>query len=93
MLLSRFTVSGHSMEPGLKVGANVLVSNIPYLIFKPKIGDIVVFIRKDKSFIKRIVKINEENFFVGGDNRDDSLKIGWIGKNEILGKVIYVFNS
>ena len=92
MLLTRFIISGHSMEPNLFSGDTVLVSNLPFLFPSPKIGDIVAFRKNDKIFIKRIAKINGEKYFVKGDNIKDSLdsrKIGWILKKEIVGKVIF----
>jgi len=103
MLLARFLIAGHSMEPTLKNGSFVLVSSIPYLFAKPKVRDIIAFKKrpafakasagKEKIFIKRIAKINlstssGEKCFVKGDNKKDSLEIGWIDKKEILGKVI-----
>ena len=92
MLLSRFRIVGHSMEPILKTGHAVLVSSIPYLFIKPKIDDTIAFKKENKIFIKRIAKINREKYFVKGDNIRDSLdsrKVGWILKKEIVGKVIF----
>lgn len=87
------------MIPIIQDGQNVLVSNIPYLFSKPKIGDIVAFRPVNEIFIKRIAKINQsaegEKYFVKGDNKMDSLdsrKLGWIEKKEIIGKVIIIFN-
>ena len=53
------------MEPKIKNGELVLVSNIFYLFKKPKIGDIVAFKEKDKIFIKRITKIIKRKIFFG----------------------------
>lgn len=94
LLLSRFKIHGHSMEPTIKNGASVLVSGIPYLFPKPKISDIVAFRGKEtgKVFIKRIVKVDRDKYFVSGDNKNDSIdsrKLGWITKREIVGKVIW----
>jgi len=93
MLLSYFVIVGHSMEPSFKNGSFALVSSIPYLFIKPKVGDIIAFKKEDKIFIKRIAKINPpagggKKYFVKGDNNKDSLETGWINKKEILGKVI-----
>ena len=80
------------MEPGISMGENVLVSSIPFLIFRPKIGDIIAFKKEKKIFVKRIVKASGEKYFVKGDNEKDSLdstKFGWINKKEIIGKVIF----
>ncbi len=88
MLLARFIIVGHSMEQTFKNGSFVLVSSIPYLFVKPKIGDTIAFKNEDKIFVKRVTKVNGEKYFVKGDNKKDSLEIGWIKKKEIVGKVI-----
>lgn len=92
LLFSKFKISGHSMEPFLKDGETVFVSIIPYLFKESKINDIVVFKFSKKFLIKRIEKIENYKYFVRGDNEKDSLdsrKIGFLKKNQILGKVIY----
>lgn len=91
MLLSVFRVSGHSMMPTIHPQAIVLVSFLPYFFLKPVIGDIVMFVDKNtqKKLIKRIQKIQKQTYYVSGDNRNDSLELGWIQKREILGKVIF----
>ena len=87
------------MEPAILDGQSVLASNIPYIISKPKIGDVIAFNKKGKIFIKRIVKINlsadGDKYFVAGDNKKDSLdskKFGWIDRKQIVGKVIWRFS-
>lgn len=89
MLLGKFKIHGHSMEPHIKFGDEVLVSSIPYFFSSPKKSDIVAFRYIDKTLIKRIDKVKDSNFFMTGDNIKDSLKIGWIKKSDIIGKVIY----
>lgn len=92
MLLSKIKVVGHSMEPTLKQNQIVIVSSIPYFFRKPKIGDVVV-LKRQKYIIKRIAAIKKEQVFVIGDNKkesNDSRHFGWIGKDNILGKVIYI---
>lgn len=92
LLLSRFKISGHSMEPLIKFDEFVLASSLPYVFKNPQKGDIIVFKDKTrKTLIKRIIRIKGENYFVLGDNRRDSLdsrKFGWILRREILGKII-----
>ena len=93
LLLAKFKIFGHSMEPQIKTGETVLVSGIPYWFKIPKINDIVAF--KDnngKVLIKRIVKIQNGKYFMQGDNKHDSLdsrQLGLISKNQIIGEFIY----
>lgn len=94
LLLSRFIIFGHSMEPNILQWQTVLVSSIPYLFSNPKINDIVAFKEKNtgKIFVKRIVKNNGNKYFMKGDNKKDSVdsqKIGWMLRKEIVGKVIF----
>lgn len=84
------------MQPTIKDGTAVLINRLAYLFKKPKIGDIVV-LKRQKYIIKRIAAINPsadgEQVFVIGDNKkesNDSRHFGWIGKDNILGKVIYI---
>jgi nickel-type superoxide dismutase maturation protease len=94
LLLARFKIIGHSMEPQIKAGEPVLVSGVPYWFKKPKINDIVAF--KSNSggtvFVKRIVSIQNNKYFIEGDNKSDSLdsrKFGPISRNQIIGEIIY----
>jgi nickel-type superoxide dismutase maturation protease len=92
MLLVKFKVIGHSMEPVIKNGEIVLISSLFYLFQKPKIGDIVAFNDAGEILIKRITGIHDQKYFLAGDNQKDSLdsrKLGLISKQKILGKVIY----
>jgi nickel-type superoxide dismutase maturation protease len=92
LLIAKFKIVGHSMEPTIKNGETVLVSNLFYAFKTPKIGDIVAFRDGDEVLIKRITSISKEKYFLAGDNQRDSLdsrKSGLISKQKILGKVIY----
>lgn len=89
MILGKFRIVGHSMSPKIAEGGEVLVSSIPYFFSRPRIGDIIAFWHFDKVIIKRIKKVREGHFLLEGDNVSDSLKIGWIRKNDIIGKVIH----
>lgn len=94
--LLRFKVLGHSMEPTIRSGQTVLVSWIPYLFSKPKLEDVIALWERDeKVLIKRISKIDKDEYFVKGDNKIDSLDskdFGWIGRKKIVGKVICIFD-
>lgn len=81
------------MLPILKPNDRVLVSSIPYLIFKPKTNDIVLFKHKNIIMIKRIEEIKYEKISVSGNNSSDSLKIEPISRSKILGKVILMLHT
>lgn len=84
------------MIPTFLSGESVLVSNVPYLFSKPKVGEILAFKKNGEIFIKRIVKIDNEKYFVKGDNKKDSLDsrgFGWIERKKIVGKVVYPLSS
>lgn len=80
------------MEMSFRDGDVVLASSLPFFIANPKIGDVVVVLKKGKYILKRIAQVKEGKFFVVGDNRrgsTDSRSFGWINRNAIIGKVIY----
>lgn len=81
------------MEPQIKNGSTVLVSNIFYIFKNPKVNDIIAFKNAaGKVLIKRITKKENGSFFIEGDNKkdsSDSKNFGMISKDKILGKVIY----
>ncbi len=93
LLLFRFTIRGHSMEPTFRHGSRVLASSIPYIISPPKVGDIVIVKKKTETlFVKRIQKVQKDRYFLIGDNPTDSLdsrQFGWVEKKDIIGKVIF----
>ena len=93
MLLSIFKISGHSMMPALKPRDRVIVSSIPFLFSKPKVGDIILFKYNSKIMIKRIKKFEKDRVTVTGDNSSDSLKIAPTEGDFILGKVIFILNT
>lgn len=93
IILCRFVIHGHSMEPTIKENQTVFVSALPFLLRKPKINDIVAIKHPhdNKTFIKRIIMIENKKYFVQGDNKSDSIdsrKFGMIGKELIIGKVL-----
>ena len=94
ILLMRFIVSGHSMEPTFKEGQTVLVSSIPYLFGGPKVGDVVVIknSRDGRLLLKRVKKRESKEYVVAGDNPEvstDSRTFGPVLRKNILGKVIF----
>jgi nickel-type superoxide dismutase maturation protease len=92
LLLAKFKVIGHSMEPTIKNGETVLVTSLFYWFKNPEIDDIVAFREAGKVLIKRVTDVSKEKYCLAGDNRQDSLdsrKFGLISKQKILGKVFY----
>lgn len=91
MILGKYKIQGHSMSPKIAEGQEVLVSSLPYLLFEPKIGDIVAFKKFNKVFIKRIRKIKDDKYYLIGDNKEDSLdskNFGWVSKKLVIGKAL-----
>lgn len=87
------TVKGNSMNPTLKNNESVLM--MKYWFLEPKIKDIVLCKHPitEKFLIKRLIKNNNNLFWVEGDNKEestDSRGFGWIEKKYILGKVIQI---
>jgi phage repressor protein C with HTH and peptisase S24 domain len=80
----RFVIKEHSMEPAYEPGDTVIVVRF----LKVGKGDVVIFKRDNIFYIKRVMKKSDTSFFVEGDNKKDSLHIGWIDKKDIIGKVI-----
>ena len=84
----KFKVKEKSMTPFLNPGDEV----ITWKYSKPKIGDVTVFKKNNKFYIKRVKKNENGKYFVLGDNEKESIdsrKFGWIDKKDIIGKVIY----
>lgn len=79
------------MEPLFPQNSIVLATSLPYLLFSPRKGDVIIFYDKKtkKALLKRIREVKNGQFFVGGDNKKDSLYVGWIERKDIIGKVIY----
>ena len=78
------------MQPSLKEGQIVWVTNWSYLFSKPKVGDIVVFFFQNRELIKRISQVKLDSVEVVGDNKADSLasnELGNIAIKDIVGKV------
>ena len=91
MLLSLLKVKGHSMEPAMKDGSFFIASSLPFLIGKPKKEDIIVFEVQGETIVKKIIKIENDKYYIEGENKADSLGFLPITKNEILGKLIFKF--
>lgn len=93
-MLSLFQVKGESMRPFCKQGDFVLAESMSYLFFRPKVGHLVVARHPQKPgmlLLKRIVREKEGRYWVEGDNAEkstDSRHFGWVGKENIRGKVV-----
>ena len=94
MLLGRFKVKGRSMLPTISSGTTVLISSLPYFFTSPKINDIVLVEdpRTKRPLLKRITNVSPSEYFVTGDNMEqstDSRHFGAVARQHILGKVIF----
>ncbi len=91
MLLSRFKIVGHSMSPTYPENQSVLVSSLPLKFGMPRVGDVVVFEKFNKYYVKRVGKIKYKKFYLVGDNTSDSQdsrRFGLVKSSQIRGKVI-----
>lgn len=92
IFLSRIHVVGHSMQPTISSGQSVLVSGIPYVFKNPKVGDIVLVKGQGKKhLVKRIARIQNNTYFVRGDNPKDSLDskdFGVVERKNLIAKVL-----
>ncbi len=84
MIVRRFKITGHSMQPTFSPGDQV----ISWKFSKIKKGDVVVVQYLSKHIIKRVIQISKDFIILTGDNKKDSLKIPPIPKRDIIGKVI-----
>ncbi len=76
------------MMPTFNPGETIIASSIPYFFLKPKVGDIILFKNNNKTLVKRIKRIIDGEYYLSGDNINDSLEVGELKRKEILGKVI-----
>lgn len=96
MRVSRYRVSGRSMEPALQEGDRVLVVRGRW--YRPRAGDIVVFLDpRDRAgvLVKRVSRSDSGGVVVFGDNllaSTDSLEFGPISERLILGRVFYRYH-
>ena len=72
------------MEPGYHTGDHVMTFN--WIV--PKAGDAVVFQKQGTFYIKRVAESKRGYFFVNGDNKQMSSRMGSIKFSQIVGKVI-----
>lgn len=72
------------MMPAFGPGDHVLTFN--FII--PKIGDVIVFERDGKKYLKRIEKIKDDLIYVAGDNKEESVGATQIKKVAVIGKVV-----
>jgi type IV secretory pathway protease TraF len=79
------------MEPNIKAGQKLISWNWGGKVSK---GDLVAIQFGGRKLVKRVEKINRDQFYVLGDNKKmstDSRKFGWIGKSQVIGKIVRIF--
>lgn len=65
----RYIESG-SMEPGIHVGAIVLIDPTAYKDAEPQVGDIAMYQTSTREVIHRIIDVDEDGYIFKGDNND-----------------------
>ena len=83
-MLSRFRVTGHSMEPHFREGDYIIIRKFG----KPRVGDVVVIDYNGKKMLKRILEIEGNNYFLRGDNRHNG-KTYIAKRKQIIGKLLW----
>jgi signal peptidase I len=98
LLLKRFIVKGHSMEPLFKEGDRIIINISAYLFSKPKPDDVVAFQTESQRgtiLLKKIHKrLPNSQYFLVGVNKTDSLdsyQFGAIKQGQILGKYLATY--
>jgi len=88
---SIYKVEGDSMLPNFSEGTKILVRQ---WFINPRVNDVVIVSKNGRHLIKRVTKIQNNKFFVAGDNRAesaDSRKFGGVKREEIMGKIMRKF--
>ncbi len=75
------------MIPTFQPGDHVLTFNW----IRPVSGDVIVFEKGGKNYIKRIKNISGNRYYIGGDNRQNSVMMGSVTWQMIVGKVIFKY--
>ncbi len=72
------------MEPYLRAGDKVLV----WQWVEPQVGEVVVFKVGKEFWVKRVKDVKDGRLKVEGDNKKDSLEVGEIKREQIMGVVV-----
>ena len=75
------------MLSAFKPGERVLTFNW----LDVRIGDVVVFEKGGKKYLKRVLDIKDEHVYVAGDNKKESSSFAPFNKSRIVGKVIFKY--
>lgn len=89
----KFEIKESSMFPTLKPEDLVLIERVSKLFRNFKKGEIIVFKKGNRWFIKKIQNVHDRKYFVVGENAKfskDSRQFGLIDKKDIIGKVFWV---
>ena len=90
-----FIVSGDSMKPAYPAGSCLLVNRLIYKFISPKVGDAIIARDprdRDRLLLKRVMKKDENGFWLAGDNPSestDSRIFGSVERDLIVGKVLF----
>ncbi len=81
-------VSGNSMKPSLKTGDIIMVKRR----FKINRGNVIIIKLTDREIVKRVADVKKDKVYVLGDNPSestDSRSLGWLSKNQVVGKIVW----
>jgi len=82
--LSRFIIHERSMLPIFQPGDHVLTFNW----IKFKAGNVIVFKKGHKFYLKKIDKIVGKALYVSGDNKKESTKPESVKSSQVIGRVL-----
>jgi len=82
---------GTSMTPFIKNGDTIVILHSDYPSFALEVGEVLVFYDGDGFIAHRIYKIDNNRFFVKGDNNPD-VDIYFVSDVQVVGKVIGVID-
>jgi len=80
-----------SMEPGIRVGAIVLIDPKAYEDSAPQVGDVAMYQTATREVIHRIIRTEENGYKFKGDN-NKAEDFGIVPRDAIRGKLVLRIN-
>jgi nickel-type superoxide dismutase maturation protease len=92
-MLRILKVKGDSMLPRFRGGDYVLVSRLPVLLGRIRVGDVVAFRHAEfGTMVKRVARVLEnEHYHVQGSHQYsvDSRRFGPVHKSDLIGRLLW----